>query len=176
MSIRAKNPLRRAQLIAPFGCGAMVVVQGGISLITAGLDHWFEQEDSQGQVDIDEYVLSEWRLEDLLQVSHFRLPPDFRTVSLGANTVNTRLTIPFLRFPQWHFCPKCHLLLEVPLVRRGKVKCPECELNKKNALHVSSAVRRYVRPWPHPGFPMARMGAPVYSASMPDVSAAEING
>lgn len=127
----AKNPLRRAQLIAPFGCGAMVVVQGGISLITAGLDHWFQREDGQGQIDIDEYVLSEWRLEDLLQVSHFRVPPDFRPISFSSNKINTLLTIPFLRFPQWHFCPKCHLLLEVPLVQRGKVKCPECELNKK---------------------------------------------
>jgi hypothetical protein len=35
----AKNPIRRSQLIAPFGVGAMVVVQGGIGLLTAGLDH-----------------------------------------------------------------------------------------------------------------------------------------
>ncbi len=131
MSNRAKNPLRRAQLIAPFGCGAMVVVQGGISLITSGLDHWFEREDGQGQVDLEEYRLSEWRLENLLQVSHFRMPPDFRPLTFGASSINTRLTIPVLRFPQWHFCPKCHLLLEIPLVRRGKVKCPDCEKDKK---------------------------------------------
>jgi hypothetical protein len=47
-------PIRRAQLIAPFGVGAMMVVQDGISLITTGLDHWFKREDgSSNSQEID---------------------------------------------------------------------------------------------------------------------------
>ena len=35
----ADAPIRRAQLIAPFGVGALSVTPSGVSLITAGLDH-----------------------------------------------------------------------------------------------------------------------------------------
>jgi hypothetical protein len=131
MSQGAKTPLRRAQLIAPFGPGAMVVVRGGTSLIAAGLDHWFEREGQDGQIDVEEFRIPEWRLEQLLGVSDFRLPPDYRVPRPGDNSSNTYLTVPFLRFPQWHFCPSCHLLQEFPLSRRGSVKCPECEANRK---------------------------------------------
>ncbi|CAG1015318.1 hypothetical protein ANRL4_05459 [Anaerolineae bacterium] len=123
----AKNPVRRAQLIAPFGVGAMTVVQGGIGLITAGLDHWFKREDNARQVDVDEYLVEEWRLERLLHVDHFRLPPDYREVKVAGQAVpNTGLTVPFLRFPRWHFCPRCHRLEEHPLTERGRPKCQEC--------------------------------------------------
>ena len=33
--------MRRAQLVTPFGVGAMSVLVDGTSVITAGLDHWF---------------------------------------------------------------------------------------------------------------------------------------
>lgn len=124
----ARNPLRRSQLIAPFGVGAMTVVQGGVGLITAGLDHWYKREDNSQRIDIDEYVVEEWRLQRLLKVDHFRLPPDYREKTvLGQNIPNTGLTIPFLRFPRWHFCPRCHRLDERPLAERGRPKCPECQ-------------------------------------------------
>jgi hypothetical protein len=124
----AKNPVRRSQLIAPFGVGAMTVVQGGTGLITAGLDHWFKREDNTQQVDIEEYLIEEWRLERLLQVDHFRLPPDYRERTVaGQDVPNIGLTVPFLRFPRWHFCPRCHRLEERPLSERGRPKCPECQ-------------------------------------------------
>jgi hypothetical protein len=65
------GPIRRAQLIAPFGVGAMVVVRDGLSLITAGLDHWYKREDG-GQGDIREFKEEEWRLSRQLGVNHFR--------------------------------------------------------------------------------------------------------
>jgi len=45
------GPIRRAQLIATFGVGAMVVVRGGISLVAAGLDHWYESETGTSNID-----------------------------------------------------------------------------------------------------------------------------
>jgi hypothetical protein len=72
-----KGPIRRAQLIAPFGTGAMVVVRDGISLIAAGLDHWYEPEGGdirKDQVSQREFILEEWRLQQLLGVDHFMLP------------------------------------------------------------------------------------------------------
>lgn len=134
-----KGPIRRGQLIAPFGVGALVVVRDGMSLIGAGLDHWFEPEGGDNyEVDLNEFVIEEWRLQKLLRVSGFRLPPDFRTKTWAGNAPNLYLTIPFLRFPQWHFCPSCRLLHKVPLSARSKEICPECEKKgkRKNLIQV----------------------------------------
>jgi hypothetical protein len=129
-----KGPIRRAQLIAPFGVAALWVAEDGTSLITGGLDHWFEAEygglEDHG-VNVDEFIVREWRLERLLHVDHFRLPPDYRRTRPGAAVPNCRLTVPFLRFPRWHFCPRCRRLREYPLVTRGRIRCPECEAKGK---------------------------------------------
>lgn len=125
----ASGPIRRAQLIAPFGTGAMITVRDGTSLISAGLDHWFKREDGDPDsrsIDPNEYVVEEWRLQKQLQVDHFRLPPDFRKNIRGQSVPNCNLTIPFLRFPQWHYCPGCYRLYYLPLTVRGRVKCSAC--------------------------------------------------
>ena len=122
----AEGPIRRSQLIAPFGTGALVVSRSGTSLISGGLDHWYEREDRSGGVDIEEFKVHEWRLEGLLEVDHFRLPADFRRSNPTQSIPNARLTQPFLRFPQWHFCPSCYRLFERPLTERGRIQCPEC--------------------------------------------------
>jgi len=128
-----KGPVRRAQMIAPWGVGAMLVVKDGTSLIAAGLDHWFKPEevDENNTIKIDAFKVEEWRLQQRLNVSHFRLPPDYRKpFNPFGNTerVNTRLTVPFLRFPQWHFCPMftCRRLASSPLVLRKNFECPSC--------------------------------------------------
>ncbi len=124
-----KGPIRRSQLIAPFGVGALVVTRDGTSVVSGGLDHWYRREMSgatSGPVDASEFMLEEWQLQAQLDVSHFRLPPDYRLRG-GRDVPNLRLTVPFLRFPQWHFCRKCSLLMERPLVERARPKCPECE-------------------------------------------------
>lgn len=122
-----KNPIRRAQLIAPFGVGAMTVIQGGIGLITAGLDHWYRREGDNNNINKDEFRIEEWRLQRLLNVDHFMLPPDYReSLTRGNQLPNTGLTVPFLRFPKWHFCPRCYRLEERPLTQRTRPMCPEC--------------------------------------------------
>lgn len=128
----SKGPIRRAQLIAPFGVGSMIVVRDGLSLISCGLDHWYERESKSGSIQTKEYEVEEWRLQRQLGVSHFRLPPDHRVHRSGEQVPNAGLKIPFLRFPQWHFCPGCHLLSEHPLnVAQRFIKCTECEANNR---------------------------------------------
>ena len=127
-----RGPIRRAQLIAPFGTGALTVVRDGTSLIAGGLDFWYVRESGDSKsVDPSEYQIQEWRLQELLGVDHFRLPPDYRTargVPGTSKTPNCWLTVPFLRFPRWHFCSRCNLLTEHPLALRGRVYCEECKL------------------------------------------------
>lgn len=133
----SRGPIRRSQMIAPFGVGSTVVLPDGTSVISCGLDHWFHREDSgpdDSLVDIDEFIVREWRLEQLLGVSHFRLPPDYRRSVPGRPLPNTYLTVPFLRFPRWHQCPrrKCGRLEESTLFRRGAIKCTRCAANGRS--------------------------------------------
>ena len=121
------NTLRRSQLITPFGVGSLFTTKKGISVICCGLDHWFTRECGQADdVDIEEFKLEEWRLEKELGVDHFRLPPDYRGCRRGINPPNSELTIPFLRFPRYHYCTVCGHLEELPLTRTGDVECAVC--------------------------------------------------
>jgi hypothetical protein len=132
----SSGPVRRSQLVAPFGVGALSVVPNGTSLIAAGLDHWYEREDQatdSQNLDTDEFHLEEWRLQAELRVSHFRLPPDWRTKagSRSEPTPNLRLPVPHQRFPSWHFCPRCKRLGESPLSTKGPVTCGPCKAENK---------------------------------------------
>lgn len=114
--------VRRAQLVTPFGVGAMSVLVDGTSVITAGLDHWFPK-DNQDLV-IEDFVVHDWRLEARLGVKEFRLPPDYRTAA-GDDYRNTKLSVPVLRFPRYAFCMYCKRLKEVPLSFQETVRCED---------------------------------------------------
>ena len=83
--------MRRAQLVAPFGVGAMSVLVNGTSVITAGLDHWYDVDDMR-TLALEEYQEHDWRLEARLRVKEFRLPPDYRRQASGTDVRNVRLT------------------------------------------------------------------------------------
>ena len=126
-----RGPVRRGQLIAPFGPGAMLILPDGVSVICAGLDHWFKHESGDDEnIDPREYQVDEWRLATRLNVEHFYLPPDHRRVRRNDPLTNGYLTVPFLRFPQWHYCTRCGLMRKVPLVTKGRIKCAECEARR----------------------------------------------
>lgn len=124
------GPIRRSQLIAPFGVGALTTARNGTSLIACGLDHWYETERLGEKVDVSEFVVREWRLENTLAVSHLRLPPDYRKGSRYSDSINRRLTVPFLRFPAWHYCPGCRKMQQLPMTARDRHKCQACATKK----------------------------------------------
>src|SRR5688500_2643145 len=121
---RTRSPIRRAQLILPFGVGSLTTDRFGATLIVGGLDHWYEPEEKDNGFKPNpwEFRVGEWRLlqrlrrEEKIDVTHFRLPPDYRTPRRhAAFKPNCNLTIPCLRFPAWHFCPHCRTMRAVPL-------------------------------------------------------------
>jgi hypothetical protein len=116
--------IRRAQLVSPFGVGAMSVLVNGSSVITAGLDHWYDPSDSSSLA-LEEYVEHDWRLESRLKVSEFRLPPDYRYSGQGKDNRNVRLTVPVLRFPLWSFCMYCKRLELSKLTMKSPLECPD---------------------------------------------------
>jgi hypothetical protein len=119
------NTIRRAQLVTPFGVGAMSVLVNGTSVITAGLDHWYPAPGPD--FDVSEYTEHDWRLEARLRVAEFRVPPDYRPPIAGGGRRNVKLTVPVLRFPRWYFCLYCKRLALSTLTMRQQVHCPDPE-------------------------------------------------
>lgn len=124
--------IRRAQLVAPFGVGAMSVLIDGTSVITAGLDHWYKSDDRASLV-LEEYREHDWRLEARLGVKEFRLPPEYRRGNQGSDKRNVELTVPVLRFPRWHFCIYCKCLEKSELSMKQGVFCHDKSHEAKGA-------------------------------------------
>jgi hypothetical protein len=93
------KPIRRSQLISPWGVGAIVPFPEDESLMIAGLDMW------QFGNDKSSFIIKDERLEKRLGVKELRLPPDFRDPK--TDKVNPYITIPTVRFPRWNYCPFC---------------------------------------------------------------------
>ncbi|MFZ2630531.1 MAG: DUF1998 domain-containing protein [Desulfosalsimonadaceae bacterium] len=126
-----RGPIRQSQLIAPFGPGALHTDRFGTTLICCGLDYWFKDDHPEN---IKEFIIDdEWRLQRDLGVNHLRRPPDYRISITGTNIPNTGMTIPFLRFPTWHYCIECGQMKKLSLTYQGlryQSICSEC-LDKK---------------------------------------------
>ena len=112
-----RRPMRRGQLITPFGVGALVDFRGDESLMAAGLDEWPYANDECPR---DWHVIEE-RLQARLNVTHFRLPPDYREPGRDIQFPNQH--IPFVRFPRWHYCPRRGAMEQLPLFG-SRMKCP----------------------------------------------------
>lgn len=115
----AKKPIRRSQLISPWGIGQMINFPKDESLMVAGLDLWEEKFSKISES--EEFTIIEERLAKRLGVKDFRLPPDFRDP--GPGVTNPSLKIPFIRFPRWHYCTRCGHMEKVPIFHPQKPTC-----------------------------------------------------
>lgn len=106
----------------------MLVDRLGVSLLGGALDEWFKRDFTGDKAGIaeDEFEVKEWRLSQRLKVDHFMLPPDFRKKKpYSTDDINKDLTLPYLRFPNWHVCRKrrCRELRHVSLQERQQPEC-----------------------------------------------------
>jgi len=131
-------PLRRGQLVTTFGPGALVISPEGESAMIGALDKWYYDKNEYRIETLDEYEIQEPRLRSLLKVKRLLMPPDFRPSyqyknAGGAITqTNTDLYIPLLRFPTWHYCPKCKTLHQTSMASRTSwLDCKECKKQMK---------------------------------------------
>lgn len=90
------RPVRRGQLISPFGVGSMNDFRKDEALMCAGLDDWFR---SPPEVSLR---IQEERLAARLGCEFFVKPPEFSESEGGS-----KHKIPHVRFPLWHYCPRC---------------------------------------------------------------------
>lgn len=115
----AQKPIRRSQLISPFGMGAMVDFPRDESLMPAGLDVWpLAKEECPPE---SGWLIREERLEARLNVSHFRFPPDHREPDSGTRFANE--SVPFVRFPRWHYCHHCGGMEELSIFSATRERC-----------------------------------------------------
>jgi len=117
--MKAKKPIRRSQLISPWGVGQMINFRGDESLMVAGLDMW--EDKFRSIAEPDEFVIKEERLAKRLGVKDFRLPPDYRAPDFGVT--NPSIQIPFVRFPRWHYCTRCGLMEKISIYHSRKPIC-----------------------------------------------------
>lgn len=125
-----EGPIGRSELVGQSGVGAMTITRHGVSVIIAGLDHWFQGDETD---DRTRYEVRDLRLEMALGVSRLLLPP----------SAEQRTTVPVLRFPQWHFCPNCRLLHRSSSRSDRYVYCPKC--NSQSVLNNPATARKAVR-------------------------------
>lgn len=114
------KPMRRSQLISPWGVGAIVPFPDDESLMIAGLDMWRYPENRDGSISSD-FVIVDERLQKRLNTKELRWPPDFR--DKDADHINCNLKIPTVRFPSWHYCPFCGTMYKAGLYE----KHPTCD-------------------------------------------------
>jgi hypothetical protein len=132
----ADRPIRRGQLISPFGVGAMISFPRDESLMTAGLDAWTDHARKKCPPD---WLIREERLEARLGVTHLRLPPEHRDPGTGVTYANE--DIPFVRFPRWHYCHYCGGMEELPLFANNRQRCRAFPWPTRNC------VPRTRKPW-----------------------------
>lgn len=123
--------VRSSQLLSPFGIGQIINFPGEVSLMVCGLDLWDDtiqqQKTKSGFHAIDENSLRiiEPRLQEYLKVDYFIKPFIYKKTGIK----NNHLTIPAVRFPQWHHCTNqnCGRMIEVPLTfAKDEVICTVC--------------------------------------------------
>lgn len=125
-----RSEFRVSQGIVPFGVGAVTDFPDE-SLMMAGLDAWpFEMSAGPKRDAIRENTMVlDGRLARRLSanlkrpIQFFLSPtigPDDRNLFDAASAETSgRETMPFVRFPNWHFCPRCRHLKHVPWNTRG---------------------------------------------------------
>ena len=106
----SRRVTRRAQSIVPFGVGAIVELEDE-ALMAAGLEVWPTREAPR---------LFDQRLAARLRVHHFLTPPP-KPERGGAP--GTMASLPYVRFPQWHFCPRCRWLAHADLFALNPPRC-----------------------------------------------------
>lgn len=112
--IQRRRPVRRAQLISPFGIGAITDFRNDEALMCAGLDRWFTDQPDPA------LIIKEERLQARLQCDHFVKPPDF-----GDGEGTSKVKIPYVRFPGWHYCPRCFRMAKAEIFGE-QPRCSSC--------------------------------------------------
>src|SRR5690606_29087693 len=129
VATKTAGKARRSQLVGTYGVGAIFPAEAESYLI-CGLDHWYEKAAP---------VVHEPRLAAALNVNAFRQPP-----AAG------HAGVPVVRFPEWHYCPKCRVLGEhwrIGDKKRGR--CKQCRVDLVPSRFVACCPAGHIQDFPY---------------------------
>jgi len=132
-----KKPIRRNQLISPWGIGAIVPFPYDQSVMIAGLDMWRYNNK-------EPFIINDKRLTQRLQVQELRWPPDFRERS--SDPENYNLKIPAVKFPRWHYCPYCGTMQKLSMYSTDIVRCSAYQWEKGASCDPKKKIRARLIP------------------------------
>ncbi|WP_375428431.1 DrmB family protein [uncultured Sphingomonas sp.] len=125
---------RSSQGVVPFGVGAIIDFANE-SLMTAGLDAWpFEQVDPAARTEILKATqVLDGRLARRLTadlgrpIDFFLSPTEAPEFGVGHPPRFDRAPMPFVRFPNWYFCPRCRIMKEMPWNTQSRSEALRCD-------------------------------------------------
>lgn len=102
--------VRKSQLLAPFGIGAMLDLPEE-ALMLMGLENWPSGSNT---------IIKDARLGRRLKVSHFREPT---TTDEEAHQIADDRVMHFTRFPRWYFCSRCRQMKRAEIASLTPPRC-----------------------------------------------------
>ena len=148
------NDFRASQGIVPFGVGAMIDFPDD-TLMMAGLDAW-QAAQPNGEELLEATRVTDGRLADRLTVRMGRpityfispaLAPEWQVFHGPIQT--DRAYMPFVRFPTWHYCPRCRRMKVVPwntVERSHQLRCDNPNRLKEGKGPTCRDLPKYRRP------------------------------
>jgi len=141
------HSVRASQIVIQYGVGAMLDFPDQ-TLMTAAPELWEESTEN----------IYDERLQRLLGVDCFKTPA-------GADTLEGKIGISYVRFPEWYFCPKCRTFKPIrewvkEYQSKGKknvendtymtknVRCPKCFQNLVVARIVTCCEHGHISDFP----------------------------
>ena len=147
MSKWLKHPVRRSQVVSPFGTGNISTTVSGRSVIVSGTENFFKRDQDyvvdDDHLRIADFKIHDWRLEKELNVTHFRTPPTWKNKK---NESNNKLRVPVLNFPLYFKCNNysCNGLYKVKPHDVDAVECKQCNSRRANGFRTSVAQVRFI--------------------------------
>lgn len=102
--------VRKSQLLAPFGVGAMLDLPDE-ALMLMGLENWPDRASA---------VIKDARLGKRLKVNHFKEPV---TIDEEASRIADDRVMHFTRFPRWYFCSRCRQMKRADIASNSPPRC-----------------------------------------------------
>lgn len=133
--MKNKYPLRRDNLVTPWGVGAIVPFPNDESLMVAGLDFWFDEDHSY-----KDFLIVDDRLTKRLGGKLLVTPPNF--VEKKQDAKHGEIKIPAVRFPTWQYCPVCGNMERVGEAG-ARISCPgDNRRNRSGGTYCSKKIKK----------------------------------
>ena len=133
--MKNKYPLRRDNLVTPWGVGAIVPFPNDESLMVAGLDFWFDEDHSY-----KDFLIVDDRLTKRLGGKLLVTQTNF--VEKKQDAKHGEMKIPAVRFPTWQYCPVCGNMERVGEAG-ARISCPgDNRRNRSGGTYCSKKIKK----------------------------------